>query len=98
LYDSNLAYSDDLDLRNQLVPLFDRYRVDLYLSGHEHHYERTWPLRNNRASTVVEKKNRNEFEQSAGTIYTGEVFGMTCVCVDENCVHLQQYWLVKDAN
>ncbi|MEX5634314.1 metallophosphoesterase family protein [Parafrankia sp. FMc2] len=35
----------DLGLREEWLPLFDRYGVDLVLSGHEHHYERTHPLR-----------------------------------------------------
>ena len=33
------------DLRTrELVPLFDRYEVDLVWNGHIHSYERTWPL------------------------------------------------------
>ncbi|WP_083473577.1 metallophosphoesterase family protein [Frankia sp. R43] len=35
----------DLGLREEWLPLFDQYGVDLVLSGHEHHYERTHPLR-----------------------------------------------------
>ncbi|WP_018506166.1 purple acid phosphatase family protein [Parafrankia discariae] len=35
----------DLGLREAWLPLFDRYGVDLVISGHEHHYERTYPLR-----------------------------------------------------
>jgi 3',5'-cyclic AMP phosphodiesterase CpdA len=29
-----------------LVPVLERYRIDLLLAGHEHHYERFGPLRN----------------------------------------------------
>ena len=32
-------------IRRSLVPLLDRHHVDLVFMGHEHHYERTWPLR-----------------------------------------------------
>jgi hypothetical protein len=32
-------------VRADLVPLFDAYHVDLVLSAHEHHYERSHPLR-----------------------------------------------------
>jgi hypothetical protein len=32
-------------LRAAVGPLFDRYGVDLVLSGHDHHYERTPPIR-----------------------------------------------------
>ncbi len=35
----------DLGLRAEWLPLFDRYDVDLVLCGHEHHYERTHPVR-----------------------------------------------------
>lgn len=35
----------DLGIRRELLPLFDRYGVDLVVSGHEHHYERTHPVR-----------------------------------------------------
>jgi 3',5'-cyclic AMP phosphodiesterase CpdA len=35
----------DLGIRQAWLPLFDRYEVDLILSGHEHDYERTYPVR-----------------------------------------------------
>ncbi len=35
----------DLGIREQWLPLFDTFGVDLVLCGHEHHYERTHPLR-----------------------------------------------------
>lgn len=35
----------DLGIRTDWLPLFDRYGVDLVLCGHEHHYERSHPLR-----------------------------------------------------
>jgi hypothetical protein len=35
----------DLGIRRTWLPLFDRYQVDLVLSGHEHDYERTYPVR-----------------------------------------------------
>ncbi|MDR2986239.1 MAG: metallophosphoesterase, partial [Nocardiopsaceae bacterium] len=35
----------DLGIRRQWLPLFDRYGVDLVLSGHEHHFERSHPVR-----------------------------------------------------
>jgi len=33
-----------LNLRNILVPIFDKYKVDLVLTGHSHVYERSKPL------------------------------------------------------
>jgi hypothetical protein len=35
----------DLAIREEWVPLFDRYGVDLVVGGHEHHYERSHPIR-----------------------------------------------------
>lgn len=35
----------DRRLRRSLAPLFDRYGVDLVLAGHDHHYERSRPIR-----------------------------------------------------
>ena len=35
----------DIGIRQEWLPLFDRYGVDLVVCGHEHHYERTQPVR-----------------------------------------------------
>ena len=35
----------DLGIRQDWLPWFDRYGVDLVVCGHEHHYERTHPVR-----------------------------------------------------
>jgi hypothetical protein len=35
----------DLGIRQEWLPLFDRYQVDLVLSGHDHDYERSFPVR-----------------------------------------------------
>jgi Purple acid Phosphatase, N-terminal domain/Calcineurin-like phosphoesterase len=35
----------DLGIRQQWLPLFDAYGVDLVLAGHEHHFERSHPVR-----------------------------------------------------
>jgi hypothetical protein len=35
----------DLGIRQQWLPLFDRYQVDLVLNGHDHDYERSFPVR-----------------------------------------------------
>jgi hypothetical protein len=46
----------DLGIRQEWVPLFDKYGVDLVVCGHEHHYERSHPLRgwqNNATLTPV---------------------------------------------
>ena len=35
----------DLGIREEWLPVFDRYGVDLVVAGHEHHYERTHAVR-----------------------------------------------------
>ena len=35
----------DLGIRQQWLPLFDRFHVDLVVSGHDHDYERSFPVR-----------------------------------------------------
>jgi hypothetical protein len=35
----------DLGIRENWLPLFDRYGVDLVVAGHEHHFERSFPVR-----------------------------------------------------
>jgi len=35
----------DLGIRRDWLPLFDAYGVDLVLAGHEHHFERSFPVR-----------------------------------------------------
>jgi hypothetical protein len=35
----------DLGIRQNWLPLFDKYGVDLVVAGHEHHFERTFPVR-----------------------------------------------------
>ncbi|MGL6343820.1 MAG: metallophosphoesterase [Waterburya sp.] len=44
LYSSGY-YGTNLELIKRLEPLFSRYGVQLYLNGHEHHYERTKPIK-----------------------------------------------------
>jgi hypothetical protein len=41
----------DLGIRQEWLPLFDRHGVDLVVCGHEHHYERSKPLRGVDGST-----------------------------------------------
>ncbi len=50
-YSSSPAHPET-DVRTTLVPLFERYGVDLVLSGHSHNYERSLPLREDSVTTV----------------------------------------------
>jgi len=46
LYNDGRHHGPDLDLRTQLVPLFQRYGVNAVFSGHEHVYQRMKPENN----------------------------------------------------
>jgi 3',5'-cyclic AMP phosphodiesterase CpdA len=46
----------DLGIREEWVPLFDRYAVDLVVCGHEHHYERSHAIRGAEANRTLTPK------------------------------------------
>ena len=46
----------DLGIREEWVPLFDKYNVDLVVCGHEHHYERSHPIRGAEANRTLTPK------------------------------------------
>lgn len=50
---ANLANGADLGIRQEWLPLFDRHGVDLVVCGHEHHYERSHPLRGAEANATL---------------------------------------------
>jgi len=43
----------DLGIRQEWLPLFDKYGVDLVVCGHEHHYERSHPIRGQQANGTL---------------------------------------------
>ncbi len=43
----------DLGIRQEWLPLFDRYGVDLVVCGHEHHYERSHPIRGQQSNATL---------------------------------------------
>ena len=47
------ANGADLGIREEWLPLFDRYGVDLVVCGHEHHYERSHPIRGREANATL---------------------------------------------
>jgi len=49
---SSSAHGSDLNVRNTLGPVFEKYHVALVFTGHDHDYERTWPMLNGAVSTA----------------------------------------------
>lgn len=56
---------DDLETRTAFLSIFDKYHVDLVLTGHDHTYGRSHPLRNNAVAASGER----------GTVYVVSVSG-----------------------
>ena len=52
-------------LREHWVPVFDKHHVDLVLQGHDHSYQRTYPLREHRRTCGTDR----------GTVYVIAVSG-----------------------
>jgi Purple acid Phosphatase, N-terminal domain/Calcineurin-like phosphoesterase len=64
----------DLGLRQQWLPLFDRYEVDLVLCGHGRGYERSFPVRgfgpgDTRRPRPVTTVDSGVFDTSQGTVH-----------------------------
>lgn len=53
-------------LQETLVPLVDAYGVDIVFCGHDHDYERTWPLRGGKAVSVADEP---DYTDPAGTVF-----------------------------
>ncbi|WP_247197680.1 metallophosphoesterase family protein [Streptomyces sp. GESEQ-35] len=43
----------DLGIRQEWLPLFDEYGVDVVVCGHEHHYERSHPIRGHQPNDTM---------------------------------------------
>lgn len=63
----------DLGIRQSWLPLFDRYGVDLVVCGHEHHYERSHPVRGALPTPTLTPKpvatRTDVVDTSAGTVH-----------------------------
>jgi hypothetical protein len=62
----------DLGIRQEWLPLFDRYHVDLVVCGHEHHYERAHPVRG-----TLDTETRTPIPVTTGTPSSGGVIDTT---------------------
>ncbi|MBN1419576.1 MAG: metallophosphoesterase [Planctomycetes bacterium] len=65
-YGTSAIHPPDPRVQAALVPLFDAHRVDLVLCGHNHHYERMFPLR---GGGVVGADQEPDYAGVDGTIY-----------------------------
>jgi hypothetical protein len=64
-YSTNETHASEGGIRDAWVPLFDQHQVDLVISGHNHCYERTLPIRDGQPST----DSSTEVDSAKGTTY-----------------------------
>lgn len=65
LYGTSKGRGDNPGLIRAFAPLFDRYKVDLVLAGHDHHYERQYPLRHG----TITSNAQSGYKRGDGTLY-----------------------------
>jgi hypothetical protein len=63
------GHNGDSGVQNILSPLISQYKVDLVLNGHNHYYERTYPLKGGGANPVVTDTNLHYYNNPDGVIY-----------------------------
>src|SRR5438874_2504239 len=72
-YTSPSVHSADIALRDLYHPLFEKYHVDLVLQGHNHAYERSYPIEYNSMSPlnpIMTSKNTNNYTNPQGQIFS----------------------------
>jgi len=62
-FSSGMEHGSDASVRRYWVPVFDNYHVDLVISGHDHDYERTYPI-----NYSISKENYQPSPEN-GTVY-----------------------------
>ncbi len=63
---SSALHTSDLNIRRDLEPLFIAGGVDVVFNGHDHVYERTFPLQN---ATPVNSNEEPDYVRPAGVVY-----------------------------
>ena len=81
-YSTNQTHGSDGGLREAWAPLFDRYQVDLVVSGHVHAYERTNPMRAGQPTRQV----------TSGDTVNPVTDGTTYICVGGGGNDLYTTW------
>jgi predicted MPP superfamily phosphohydrolase len=72
MYASSTKHEGLTSFRDIYHPLFDQYKVDLVLAGHNHNYQRTFPLHFNEADSdrpTIVNKNPNTYNQIGAPIF-----------------------------
>ncbi|CAD7946015.1 unnamed protein product [Amoebophrya sp. A120] len=94
-YDSSKFMPDYIvgsHLADALDPLLKKYRVSLFLAGHYHEYERTWPVFNHTRVEVIGKQEEKKNKFLATTHIT---IGSAGAWLDTNKDQVVQNWSAK---
>ena len=66
MYSSNSYHGSEVELREALEELYVAKGVDLVIAGHDHFYERTWPVS---AETIMDTGHDERFSRGEGPIH-----------------------------
>jgi predicted phosphodiesterase len=72
LYTSPSRHTGESTMRDKYHPLFDQYGVDFVLYGHNHAYERSYPLKYNKASPsipIITSSTKGSYNDPQGQIF-----------------------------
>ena len=88
MYSSNSYHGSEVELRTAVEKLYGDYGVDLVIAGHDHFYERTWPVS---AEVVMDTGNGfDRFSRGEGPIHL--VIGMAGRSAYEDLDEPQPEW------
>jgi hypothetical protein len=68
----NYDIPEEREWNNIYHPLFEQYNVDLVLQGHQHNYQRTYPIQYNSdtpINPIITDRNENTYTNPEGPIY-----------------------------
>ena len=63
------GHGGDPNVQTYLVPLLLKYQIDLVINGHNHYYERTFPLNGSGPNPIVTDTSLHYYKHPTGIIY-----------------------------
>ena len=86
----NYEIPDENEWNVAYHPLFEQYNVDLVLQGHQHNYQRTFPIKYNidtPINPIITDRNRNTYTNPEGQIYLTVGTGVNLHSLNGNKAH-----------
>lgn len=69
IYAHGKSHPAKAKIRQELIPVLQKHRVDLHLSAHDQNYERTFPLIGSSENPTVANRSLNQYKAGNGIIY-----------------------------